>query len=139
MAGIPIIGDLLSIGSTLIDRLVPDKNKADEMKQKLIELQQNGDLKMLESLTGVDKAQAAVNQVEAANPNWFVSGWRPAIGWIGAVALAWLYVLAPIVAAISGQPLPTAGPSDLIELLFGILGIGGIRTFEKIKGCTRFK
>ena len=83
-----------------------------------------------------------MNAVEAANTNVFVSGWRPFIGWICGIALAYQYVAAPIVMWIAltfGIKLaaPPRIDDTLWQLVFAMLGMGGLRTFEKIKGVAR--
>lgn len=99
--------------------------------------------RLIEIIAQENQAQAEVNKVEAANPSVFVAGWRPAIGWIGASCLGWAYVLQPMAAFI----VPLVDPSivipapkmpvDMFDLILGMLGIGGMRTFEKVRGVTR--
>lgn len=84
-------------------------------------------------------AQIEVNKTEAASPNMFASGWRPFIGWTCGVALSVQFVVGPLVgwgAAIAGHPLPALPSLDSVlwELLFGMLGLGALRTVEKVKG-----
>lgn len=76
----------------------------------------------------VAEQQSAINTAEASNPNWFVSGWRPACGWICVVALAYSSFISPILHT------PPGNTEALITLLFGMLGLGSMRTFEKVKG-----
>jgi len=129
--GLPIIGSVLEIGKTLIERLIPDpKMKADAF-QKLVEMQQNGDLAII-------AAQTEINKIEAANPNLFVSGWRPALGWICVMGFGFV-VFSPVmswVAALAGNPIavPNIETGDLMTLLIGMLGLGGMRTVEKLQG-----
>lgn len=85
--------------------------------------------------------QLEVNRAEASNTSLFVAGWRPAIGWTCAAAFAWVFVLAPLVAyaaALGGytHKLPTLDISQLMPVLLGMLGLGGMRTLEKIKGVN---
>ncbi|MDR2820946.1 MAG: holin family protein [Desulfovibrio sp.] len=129
--------------STVIDKIFPDKAEADKAKLALLELEQKGELAVLDALKSQDAGQAEINRVEAASTNWFVSGWRPAFGWIGAAAFAWLFLGKPVVemyCAIRGMEvkLPAIDADGLLYMVFGILGISGSRTFEKMKGCTRF-
>jgi hypothetical protein len=125
---------LLSLGSTLITRLFPDPAQAADAKLKLLELQQNGELAQM-------SAQTDINKVEAANASTFVSGWRPAIGWVCAAALFYQYLGKPL--AVGFAPLfhvdlpPLPGLDDnLWQLMMGMLGMGGLRTFEKIQGVA---
>jgi len=76
------------------------------------------------------KAQIAVNQIEAASPNLFVSGWRPALGWIGVLAFAIQFLASPILGAF-GVILPKMDTGELWPMLAGILGLGTLRTVEK--------
>jgi len=83
-----------------------------------------------------------VNEAEAANPSLFVSGWRPAVGWICVTGLAWQFVLAPIANWIVeighyATTVPKIGSDGLMELLFGMLGLAGMRTYERIKDVHR--
>ena len=88
-------------------------------------------------------AQIEVNKTEAASRNPFVAGWRPFIGWTCGIALAWHFVLAPFlmfVAAWVGfdvPRLPVFDMDNLMTVLLGMLGLGGLRSFEKVKGISR--
>ena len=83
--------------------------------------------------------QIAINKQEAASSNWFVAGWRPAVGWSCASAFAWSYVLAPMLTWLFtafGKPitLPSLDLSAMMPILLGMLGLGGLRTYEKKTG-----
>jgi hypothetical protein len=125
---------ILDIGSKVIDRLWPDPSKAAQAKLELFKLQQSGELAQI---TG----QLEINKAEAANASVFVSGWRPAIGWICGAALAYQYIIRPVVSwgvVAAGHPLPPMPGLDenLWQLLLGMLGLGGLRTFEKLNGVA---
>lgn len=79
--------------------------------------------------------QAVINQAEASNKNIFVAGWRPACGWICAFALAFEYLLRPIAVSF-GAHIPDINSGELMTLLLGMLGLGGLRTYDKLKGTT---
>jgi hypothetical protein len=121
----------LDIGGKLIDRLWPDPAQRDAAKLELLRLQQSGDLAQI---TG----QLAINQVEAASPSVFVAGWRPAIGWVCGAACAWNWIGLPMLKAallLVGGPVVALAPADLSEMLpvlMGMLGLGILRTTEKI-------
>lgn len=88
------------------------------------------------------QGQVEINKVEAANPQLFVAGWRPFIGWVCGVALGYTYIIAPfwawvLVVWYPGVLLPTLPTDNLFELVLAMLGLGGLRTFEKIKGVPR--
>lgn len=128
------ISAALDIGGKLIDRLWPDPTQAAQAKLELFKLQQSGELAQI---TG----QLEINKVEAANSSVFVAGWRPFIGWVCGAALAYQYLLRPLAmgfAATIGHPIaPLPGlDSNLWELMFGLLGIGTLRTIEKMKGVA---
>ena len=88
-------------------------------------------------------AQIEVNKAEAASRNVFVAGWRPFIGWTCGVALAWHFVLAPFVLFAAGwagvelPELPAFDMDNLMTVLLGMLGLGGLRTWEKTKGIAK--
>lgn len=121
----------LEIGGKVIDRLWPDPSQAAAAKAQLLQMYQNGDL-----------AQLEVNKVEAASSSVFVAGWRPAIGWVCGTACAWNWIglpVAKLALAVAGYKLALA-PADLSEMmpvLMGMLGLGGLRTIEKINGVAR--
>lgn len=124
----------LDIGGKVIDRLWPDPTQRDAARLELLKLQQTGELAQI---TG----QMGINQVEAASSSLFVAGWRPFIGWICGAAFAYKFVLAPAVAfalTAAGHPvtLPVLDFTEMSTVLLGMLGIGGLRTIEKIKGVA---
>jgi len=126
---------VLNIGSQLIDRLWPDPVQAANAKLKLFEMEKQGELA---GLVG----QLEINKVEAANPSLFVSGWRPFVGWVCGVGLAMQFLLSPLLtwgAAIIGIPLilPSLDLGVLVTMLGGMLGLGGLRTLEKVKEVAR--
>lgn len=140
MALDPITG-VLEIGSKLIDHFFPDAKEADAAKLKLLELQQTGELA---AMTG----QLDINKVEAGSASMFVAGWRPAVGWVCAASLAMAYLPKALFLSVfwayqaystiktgkSELPMfPDLGVTDLIGLLCAMLGIGGMRSFEKVK------
>lgn len=132
---------LLDVGSKVIDRLWPDPAQRDAAKLELFKMQQSGELAKLAADTELARGQIAVNAEEAKNPSVFISGWRPAIGWTCAAACAWNWIglkVALFVAAYAGHQLHMA-PADLGEMmpvLLGMLGLGGLRTAEKINGVA---
>lgn len=97
----------------------------------------------------IDLAQIEVNKAEAAHSSVFVAGWRPAIGWIGAAAMAYQFLLYPLMlwgwTYLQGMgwipreltPPPVLDADQLWVILSGILGIAGMRSFEKTKGVAR--
>lgn len=126
---------ILDIGSKVIDRLWPDPLQAANAKLELFKLQQSGELQQM-------AGQLAINAEEAKSASIFVSGWRPFIGWVCGLAVAWNWIGLKIVlfiAAWYGKDLHLA-PADISEMmpvLMGMLGLGGLRTIEKIQGVER--
>ena len=136
------IDALLNIGSTLIDRLIPDKSEQEKAKLQLLEMQQKGELAQLDAALKTDVAQLEVNKAEAASSSVFVAGWRPMVGWVCASALAYSFIVLPFLRAMLAvwRPdvvLPTLDMSELWPLMFGMLGMGGMRSWEKAKGVAR--
>jgi hypothetical protein len=130
-----VITALVPALGTLVDRLIPDKAAAqrakDEMEAALVKASNEAAL-----------AQVEVNKIEAGHSSVFVAGWRPAIGWVCAAALAWVFIVAPVAAwgmAVFGvrETLPAIGTDNLFELVLAMLGLGGLRTFEKMRGVAR--
>jgi len=126
---IPVLGSVL-------DKIFPDKQAADAAKFKLFELAQAGELKALDADLEAMRSQTDINKIEAAHDNVFVSGWRPAVGWICALALAYQYIGRPLLIGLAGYTDMPGLDGTLWELLAGLLGIAGFRTFEKVRGVT---
>lgn len=83
--------------------------------------------------------QGEIGKIEASHRSLFVAGWRPFVGWICGAALAYTYILRDVMASFILSPesvaaLPTVNMSELSTLLYALLGLGGLRTFEKLKG-----
>lgn len=141
ITGIGSVADLLKDG---LDKIFPDKTQAEAAKAQLALAEQQGQLQELQSLLDADKAQTAVNAVEAASANLFVSGWRPFVGWVCGVALAWQFVVEPVVTftlTVSGHPvtLPVMNFNELQTVLYGMLGLGAMRSYDKKHGTSHKK
>lgn len=122
-AFIPLIGKAL-------DRIFPDPEKANEAKLKLFELQQQGELAALNAEVQTALGQMEINKAEAQSPHWFVAGWRPSVGWVCSAAMAWNFIVYPTV-KWAGVDAPPLDVSQLMIVLGGMLGIGGMRSFDK--------
>ena len=125
------IDDAIAAGLKVLDKFIPDP-----------EARAKAEADLRDSLQAWDKAQTDVNAVEAANPSVFVSGWRPCIGWSCGIALAYQYVVTPIVMWVASMahimlPMPPKLDDTLWQLVFAMLGMGGLRTYEKVKGVAR--
>jgi hypothetical protein len=135
------IGSLLDIGSKIIDRVWPDPASRDAAKLELFKAQQAGEFKVLDQAFAEAQAQIGVNTVEASNSNLFVAGWRPFIGWTCGMAFAYKFVLAPSFAfglAVFGHTvtLPVLDFTEMSSVLMGMLGLGAMRSYEKVKGVA---
>lgn len=128
---------LLDIGSKIIDRVWPDPQQRDAAKLELLKLQQAGEFKELEADLQANLAQIEVNKAEATNGNLFVSGWRPAVGWVCVSGLAYTFLVRPLLTYFGKTEAPAIDIGSLIILLTGMLGFGGMRTYEKLNGVAR--
>lgn len=131
-----LVGPIFEVAGKVIDRIFPDKAKADEAKLEILRLQQQGEFKALELEYGAMAKQADTNIEEAKNPNLFVSGWRPGAGWICVAGLGYTFLARPIL-VMAGAQAPQVELGVLMELLFALLGVAGLRTYEKIKGVAK--
>lgn len=82
-------------------------------------------------------AQIELNKVEASHRTLFVAGWRPAIGWVGAIGLAFAFLINPVLQWLTGDPGPVLPMDNIMELILGMLGLGALRTFEKYTGKAK--
>lgn len=136
------LGSIFDFGSKVIDKIFPDKDAADRAKVEMLKLQQEGAFKELEASLQLSMAQIKVNEIEAAHPNIFVSGWRPAVGWVCVAAYCYNYVVMPLIVWFAtwydktAPAMITLDTGELTTLLFGMLGIGTLRTYEKIKNVS---
>jgi len=126
---------ILGIGNKLIDHFFPDANQAAAAKLKLLEMQQNGDLQVMAS-------QMDINKIEAANPSLFVSGWRPFIGWVCGVSLTYAAIIEPVSRFLATVLFKYTGAFPVIDttltlqILLGLLGLAGMRSWEKKEGVA---
>ena len=125
--------------SKLLDKLIPDPLARAKAQEELLKSERENDLETLRLAISADQSQMAINTQEASNSNLFVSGWRPFIGWVCGVAFCYHFVVQPLLAFIldnSGHEakLPVFDMEALSTVLMGMLGLGSLRTIEKIKG-----
>ena len=128
------VSALLELGGKVIDRVWPDPEKAAAAKLELLKMQQSGELAQM-------AGQMEINKVEAASSSIFVSGWRPFIGWVCGSGFAIQFVIGPLaewVSAVYGHPVkfPAMDMGTMMPLLAGMLGLGVMRTAEKINGVA---
>jgi hypothetical protein len=128
----PLIAPILGIVGQIFDRVVPDKAAAEKAKLEMEAALMSQDFQLA-------LEQINVNKEEAKSTYLFTSGWRPACGWIGAFALGYAAVLEPLARFIAKVGFDYAGAFPVLDttitmqILFGILGLGAYRSYEKVK------
>jgi hypothetical protein len=132
-----LIGPVLQIAN----KLIPDPAQQAQFQIQLLQLQQTSEFQELNAQLQMAQTQTNTNNTEASNANLFVAGWRPFIGWICGSGLAWNFAGVPLINAVMtiiGHPvnIPVADLSEMMPLLIGMLGLGGMRTYEKINGVN---
>ena len=125
---------ILNIGNTLINKLFPDPAQAAQAQLALLKMQQDGDLAAI-------SGQMEINKVEASSSSVFVAGWRPFAGWVCGIGLAYVSIIEPIArltATLVGYTgaFPAIDTTLTMQVLLGMLGMGGLRTLDKIKGVA---
>ena len=128
-----------NIGKTIIERVWPNPKDQAEQLLQLAEIKQRGDLAELNAKVQEIGGQLKVNAVEASHKSVFIAGWRPFVGWVGGVSLAYVGVLEPILRFIATMfgytgDFPIIETGGTITILMGMLGIGGMRSYDKSKG-----
>ncbi len=124
----------------IIDKIIPDPQAKAQAQLEVLKMQQAGEFKELDAQLQMAQMQASVNLEEAKSPNLFVSGWRPFIGWACGAIFVSNYMGVPLLAWISPlvhiPPPPRLDIGEVLPVLLGLLGLGGLRTTEKIKGVA---
>jgi len=125
---------IVTVGSQLITRLFPDPAQAAQANLELTKMQMSGELAQLTEQTGI-------NKIEAASTSIFVSGWRPFVGWVCGLGLGYVAIIEPIarfVAMMLGYTgaFPTIDTTLTMQVLIGMLGLGGLRSLDKAKGVA---
>jgi len=129
--------EIFSIGSKLIDKLLPNPEAKAAAQLELAKLQQSGELAQLAAETDLAKGQLEINKAEASSDNLFVAGWRPFLGWTCGAAFCYHFILQPLLAFLFAAfghaiALPAFDMATLNSVLLGMLGLGTLRTAEKI-------
>lgn len=133
-----IFGEIAKPVTDIIGKSVVDKDKKKELEYKLQELVDRTDQRYHTEIMG----QLEINKEEAKHASIFVAGWRPAVGWVGAFGLGYAAIVDPFmtwVATVRGYTgtFPELDTALLMTVLGGILGLGGLRTYEGVKGIKR--
>ena len=120
----------------LLDKFIEDKDQKNALAHEIATLAEK-------QAHEAAIAQVEVNKQEAQHRSIFVAGWRPCVGWVTALALAWHFIVSPLIlfaVAIAGIEIPELPSFDmetLTTILLGMLGLGGLRSFEKFKGVSK--
>lgn len=129
--------------ASLLDRILPDPEARAQAKLDMMKLAQSGELALLDADTKIAQGQAALNLEDAKAGGLFRAGWRPFLGWSCAVAVAWEWVAKPVFVVVwmlstpeTLPPLPVLSMEQIIGLVVALLGLGGMRSVERIKGKT---
>lgn len=129
------LGAILDIGSKILDRVLPDPTERAKAQLELLKLEKSGDLAVM-------TAQTDINKAEASNSNIFVSGWRPFVGWCCGTALLYAALIEPLARFIAQVMFKYTGEfpyidTDLtLQILLGLLGLAGMRSWEKKEGVA---
>ena len=131
-----LITAVLPAVTDVIGRFLP------EDKEKRAKAERDIEKQLTYSLAKIDLAQLDINKTEAGHRSVFVAGWRPFIGWSCGIALCYSYVVQPILVFILAQTgylveLPRMDLGEMMPVLMGMLGLGGLRTFEKFKKVSK--
>jgi len=128
------IGPLFELGKSIIDRFFPDPQKKAEAEAAFLQMAAEQDFKKI-------VAQLEVNAREAASPHLFVAGWRPFVGWACGAGFIYSTIGQPVliwVASTKGWPPPPPIDTELLlYVLGGMLGLGALRSIEKVKGAAK--
>ena len=131
-----LIPSLLPAVTDVIGRFLPEDKEKRAAAEREIEKQ------LATHLAKIDLAQLEINKQDAAHRNIFVAGWRPFIGWSCGIAMCYAYIIQPITIFVLAQTgnlvsLPTLDLSEMMPVLLGMLGLGGLRSFEKYKKISK--
>ena len=136
------IAQAVEAGINLVTKLIPDPVAKAEAILKIKELEQQGDLAQLNAYITEMTGQVEINKIEAASTNLFKSGWRPFIGWVCGSIFAYTYLVQPflIFLVVIFKPefdytlLPKLSAAEIMPVLLGMLGLGSMRSFDRVKG-----
>lgn len=129
---------LLPTLTGILDKVIPDPEARAKAQLDLLRLQQEGQFKELDAQLQVNLAQAEINKIEAASQSGYQAGWRPLAGYVSVAGLAYEFLLRPLlpwvmnVCGADAPPLPSLD-GVLFELVFGMLGLGTLRTADRWK------
>ena len=136
-----LLSGLFDLGKGLIDRLFPDPAAKAAAQLELLRMEQTGALAQLAAETDLAKLQIQTNIEEAKSTNWWVAGWRPAIGWVCGAGLAYAALVEPFARFAAkvwfgyNGDFPVIDTDLTLQILMGMLGLGAMRSVEKVKGA----
>ena len=131
-----LLGKLVEPVSNVLDKVVEDKDQKARLAHEIATMAERHAQELA-------KGQIDINKEEAKSRNIFIAGWRPFVGWTCGLALFWHFLGLPVTLFITGwfnlqhPPLPELDMNSLMTVLLGMLGLGGMRSFEKFKGLTK--
>jgi len=129
------LGALATAAKGIVDKFWPDKTEVEKAKLAT-------ELQTVMNEYNLSSDQIEVNKIEAASTNWFIAGWRPSCGWVGALGLGYAAIIEPFMRFVATQfgysgTFPVLDTSITMQILFGLLGLGAMRTFEKNNGTEK--
>ena len=132
---INLLGSLVQPVTGLLDKFIEDKDQKNKLAHEISTMAERHAQELA-------KGQLEINKAEAQSRNVFIAGWRPFIGWTCGVAMAYNYVIHPILMFTLAQfnylvAIPALDLSEMMPVLMGMLGLGGLRSFEKYKGISK--
>lgn len=131
-----LLGKLVGPVGDILDKVVEDKDQKARLAHEIATMAERHAQELA-------RGQIEINKEEAKSRNIFIAGWRPFVGWTCGLALFWHFLGLPVTLFITGwfdlqhPPLPEFDMQSLMTVLLGMLGLGGMRTFEKFKGVTK--
>ena len=132
---INLLGSLVQPVTGLLDKFIEDKDQKNQLAHEISTMAERHAQELA-------KGQLEINKAEAQSRNVFIAGWRPFIGWTCGVAMAYNYVIHPILIFTLAQfnylvAIPALDLGEMMPVLMGMLGLGGLRSFEKYKGISK--
>ncbi len=132
----------MDLAGKIIERIFPDKTEQEKAKYALMQLQEQGQLQQVQNDFNLAIEQIKTNAVEAASASRFVAGWRPFIGWVCGFSLFYNYIFFPLYAYTAklvwaaAPAMPALDNGELVSLLMALLGLGAMRTYEKVQNVA---
>lgn len=132
-----VLASLVGPVSAILDKVIPDKDLKEKLSHEIATMAERHAHEQIQ-------AQLEINKAEAAHQSMFVAGWRPACGWVCVLGMAGNFLVVPFAnmaleLAQTNVVVPMIDLSTMLPVLMGMLGLGGLRTFEKVKHVERNK